>query len=135
MAITPLTKNNGLINLSKEIPADLIATSSKLSPRFPKVINEDNNTARGNARGTKTALWYKINSRIKLAPSPFPTKSSIYNQKNCMMSTSNVIKNVAIKGPTKAFTISLSSFLNTYLSLLHEPGKNKAFTKGERVSY
>jgi hypothetical protein len=38
------------------MPADFIATSSKVSPRFPNVINEDINTASGNDKGTNTAL-------------------------------------------------------------------------------
>ena len=37
-----------------------------------------------------------------------------------MTNTSNVIKKVAIKGPIKAFTISLSNFLNTYLYFMSE---------------
>ena len=97
------------------MPADLIATNSKLSPRLPNVIKEESNTANGNANGTKVALRYQINSRIRFVLRPLLTKSSIYNQKNCIINTSNVIKNVAKKGPIKAFTISLSNFLNTYL--------------------
>ena len=96
---------------SKEIPADLIATSSKLSPRFPNVINEESNTASGNARGTRAAVWYQVNSRMIPVLNPFPTKSSIHNQKNCMTKTNSVIKNVATNGPMKAFTINMSSFL------------------------
>jgi hypothetical protein len=39
------------------------------------------------------------------------------------------MKNVAIKGPMKAFRMSLSNFLNT-LSLINEVSKNKAFGRG-----
>ena len=51
-----------------------------------------------------------------LAERPFPTKSSIQSQKNCMSKTSNVKKNTAINGPTNAFMISLSNFLNIFIS-------------------
>ena len=44
---------------------------------------------------------------------PFPTISSIYNQKNWSTSTNEVIKKVAINGPTKAFSINVSSFFIT----------------------
>ena len=59
-------KNNGRINRSKEIPEDLIATNSKLSPRLPNVINEERSTASGKASGTSTALWYQINLKMIL---------------------------------------------------------------------
>ena len=65
------------MNRNKEIPADFIATSSKLSPRFPNVINDESNTANGSAKGTNTALWYQMNSKITPVLNPFPTKSSI----------------------------------------------------------
>lgn len=104
-------KNTGLINRNSEMPADLIATSSKLSPRFPNVMSEESNTANGKARGTSVAIWYQVNSRIMLVLKPLPTKSSIHNQKNCISKTSNVTKKVAMKGPMKAFVINMSSFL------------------------
>src|SRR5688572_260352 len=107
------TKNNGRINRSNEMPADLMATNSKLSPRLPNVIREESSIARGNANGTSTALWYQINLKTTSMPNPLPTKSSIYNQKNCITSTSRVIKNVAMNGPTNALRMSLSNFLNT----------------------
>ncbi len=44
---------------------------------------------------------------------PFPTKSSIYNQKNWMTRMNKAMKKVAKKGPIKARRISLSNFLNT----------------------
>ena len=36
----------------KGIPADFIATSSKVSPRLPNVMIEESNNASGNASGT-----------------------------------------------------------------------------------
>ena len=98
---------------NNEMPEALIATSSKLSPRLPNVMSEESRIARGSASGIRTAPWYQINSRMIEAPNPFPTKSSIYSQKNCITSTSSVIKKVATKGPINALMISLSNFLNT----------------------
>jgi hypothetical protein len=95
------------------MPADFIATSSYVSPRLPKVMSEESKTASGRANGTKAALWYMINSKIIPALNPLPTKSSMYNQKNCNTNTKSVMKKVATKGPTNALVISLSSFLNT----------------------
>ena len=48
-------KISGLIILWREMPDDFNAVSSKFSPKFPKVINEDNKIARGKARGTRPA--------------------------------------------------------------------------------
>lgn len=114
-----VTPTRGRINRSREMPEDLIATSSKLSPRFPKVINEERSTARGSASGINTALWYQMNRRMVNASSPLPTKSSIQSQKNCITNTKRVMKKVATNGPTKAFMISLSNFFNCFRFLVH----------------
>jgi hypothetical protein len=50
------TKKSGRINLSKEIPEDLMATNSKFSPSLPKVIIEESKIAMGNASVTNVAL-------------------------------------------------------------------------------
>jgi hypothetical protein len=50
------TMKRGRMNRNKEIPADFMATSSKLSPRFPNVINDESKTANGNAKGTSAAV-------------------------------------------------------------------------------
>jgi len=99
------------MNRGKEMPADFIATSSKLSPRFPNVINDESKTANGNASGTRAAVWYQVNSRMMPVLNPLPTKSSIHNQKNCMIKTKRVIKKVATNGPINALMISMSNFL------------------------
>ena len=44
------------MNRNKEIPEDLIATSSKFSPSLPKVIIEESKIEIGIARVTKVAL-------------------------------------------------------------------------------
>jgi hypothetical protein len=43
--------NMGLRIRIMEIPALFRAVSSKFSPNFPKVMSDDNNMAKGNARG------------------------------------------------------------------------------------
>jgi hypothetical protein len=43
--------NMGLKIRIMEIPALFRAVSSKFSPNFPKVMSDDNNMAKGNARG------------------------------------------------------------------------------------
>ena len=103
--------NSGLIKRINPIPADLIATNSKLSPRLPKVMIDDNKIASGNASGTSVALKYITNLNIVNVSMPFPTKSSIHNQKNCKINTNSVRKKVAINGPRKALRTSMSSFL------------------------
>lgn len=102
-----------------EIPADLMATNSKLSPRLPNVISEESKTDKGKASGINTALWYQINFKIVAASSPFPTKSSIHSQKNCMINTNSVMKKVATNGPIKAFIMSLSNFFTCLIVYLY----------------
>ena len=51
-----LSKKRGRMKRSSDMPADLMATNSKFSPMFPKVISEESNMASGNANGTNTAL-------------------------------------------------------------------------------
>ena len=56
---TPLIKmattSKGIIKRNKGMPADLMATNSKLSPRFPNVIIDESSNESGNARGTAVA--------------------------------------------------------------------------------
>lgn len=51
-----VTTKSGRMNLSSGMPEDLIATSSKLSPRLPNVMMEEIRTASGNASGTAVAV-------------------------------------------------------------------------------
>jgi hypothetical protein len=52
---------NGLMNRNNDIPEDLMATSSKLSPRFPKVMIEEIKMAIGIASISNEALAYQRN--------------------------------------------------------------------------
>ena len=104
--------NKGRINRTSGIPAALIAINSKLSPRFPKVIIDENNKARGKAVVMVLTQTNPINFSMVKRSKPLPTKSSMYNQKNCMVSTKVEIASAAKKGPIKALRISMSNFLN-----------------------
>jgi hypothetical protein len=89
-----------------------MAINSKLSPKFPKVMMEENNKANGNAVVKVLTDTSPINCRIVRKSKPLPTKSSMYSQKNCIVSTKVEIVSAAKKGPIKAFRISMSNFLN-----------------------
>src|SRR6478672_1117062 len=86
------TTKSGRINRNNGIPADFMATSSKLSPRFPKVIMDESKSERGNASGTAVAATNPINLKMVNTSSPLPTRSSIYNQKNCITNTKSEIR-------------------------------------------
>lgn len=49
------TKVKGRMILNKDIPEDFIAVNSLFSAKFPIVMMEDNNIAKGKARGIKDA--------------------------------------------------------------------------------
>ena len=106
------TNINGRINLSREIPADLMATSSKLSPRLPKVIIDEIRIAMGIANVSREALAYHKHCPIVKRSRSLPTKSSMYFHNICIIKTKNAIKNVTINGPRNDLRISLSSFFN-----------------------
>lgn len=95
------------------MPDDLIATNSNDSPRLPKVMIEEINKASGKASGTQVIATTPIRYMSVLKSNPLPTKSSIYNQKNCMINTNSDIRKVAIKGPINERNMSKSNFLIT----------------------
>ena len=105
-------KNKGRINRVNGIPAALMATSSKLSPKLPKVIIDENNNANGSAVVKVLTDTRPINSTMVIKSSPFPTKSSIYNQKNCIVNTNIQMAKAAKNGAMNARRISMSNFLN-----------------------
>jgi hypothetical protein len=74
---------------------------------------EESNKASGKAKGTAVAATKPISLKMVKKSSPLPTRSSIYNQKNCITSTKREIRNVAKKGPIKDRMMSVSSFLIT----------------------
>ena len=94
------------------MPAALIAINSKLSPKFPKVMMDENSKANGNAVVIVLTETNPINCKMVKMSKPLPTKSSMYSQKNCMVSTKVEMVSAAKKGPMKALRISMSNFLN-----------------------
>ena len=76
---------------------------------------DENNSASGNAVVMVLTETNPINSKMVSRSKPLPTKSSMYNQKNCMVSTKVEIVSAAKKGPMKALRISMSNFLNNAL--------------------
>jgi hypothetical protein len=104
---------NGRMKRSNEIPDDLIATNSKLSPRLPNVMMEEIRIAMGIVSVSRDALAYHKNLPIVIKSKPFPTRSSMYFHKVCIINTKNAMKNVAMNGPVNALRISLSNFFIT----------------------
>ena len=103
-------KTRGLIKRSREIPEDLIATSSKLSPRFPNVMIEEMSMAIGIASIKSEALAYHKNCPMVIKSKSFPTRSSIYFHRNCMSNTNIEIQKVRMNGPMKDFNVRVVSF-------------------------
>ena len=101
---------SGTITLANEMPADFIAISSLFSAIWPIVITEANRVARGSARGSIVAPPQPINSSITFSPSPFPTNSSIYTHKNCIIKMKTTTKRIAKNGPINDFNMNWSSF-------------------------
>ena len=92
-----LNNNSGVIIYVNGCPNELIAVISDFSASFPVSIIDANNTANGNASGIKVIVEYHNNSMIIDHSKPFPIKSSIYFQRNCInrirITTKNVKKN------------------------------------------
>ena len=94
----------------KEIPEDFNAINSDFSERFPIVIIEESRTAKGKAIGTNVHDAQSINSKINDVSNPFPIKSSIYFQRNCIKRIKITIEKVYRKGFIKAIRIDLFNF-------------------------
>ena len=108
------TSVSGRKNLKSEIPDDLMATNSKLSPKLPNVIIEEIKIAIGIASVRSEALAYHKNSAMVSKSRSLPTRSSIYFHRLCIISIKNAMKKVAINGPMKDLRISLSIFFIIY---------------------
>ena len=107
--------NRGVIKQRNGCPNEFMAVISDLSANPPINIMEANKTANGRAKGIKVMLEYHNNSSIIFNSSPFPIKSSIYFQRNCIkrinITTENVNRNGRIKDEKinflKIFTLNL----------------------------
>ena len=61
---------------NSEMPAALMAVSSELSPRLPKVISDDSRMASGKACGMSMMPIYQKNCASTSIDKPLPTSSS-----------------------------------------------------------
>ena len=95
----------------REMPAALMAVSSELSPRLPKVISEERRMASGKACGTSIRPIYQKNCAITSIEIPFPMRSSIYRHRNCIISTNWQMKKVPMKRSPNCLAINMSNFL------------------------
>lgn len=103
---------------NKGMPEDLMATSSKDSPRFPKVMIAEKSNERGSAVGIQNKVTRPTNLAMVGKSSPFPTRSSMYSQKNCMVSTKTEMEKAAMKGPIKDLMMRISSFFITLCRII-----------------
>jgi hypothetical protein len=94
-----MNRKTGLRIRNNETPLAFIATNSKLSERFPKVINAATITVRGKAMGTKSAKDSPINLIKTPVGIPFPTNSSMYFHRNCIKKRNKLNTNVTMNGP------------------------------------
>ena len=124
-----MTRINGRINCWRDIPEDLMAVSSRFSPRLPKVMIEESKTARGNAKGTRVAEAYSNNSRIISKSNPLPARSSMRFHRNCIISMNKATKKVATRGLENSLSSNLCNRFNrlSYHLLLQNAHKNKLF--------
>ena len=106
-----------------EMPAALMAVSSQLSPRLPKVMRDDSRIASGNAWGTRVRPIYQKNCAMTSSEMPLPISSSIYRHKNCIISTNWQMKKVPMKSKPNCLAMNMSNFLirSMLLSLLSCP--------------
>ena len=104
---------NGRSVRNKLTPAAFIDNNSKRSPIFPKDMSDASNIASGNANGTNVRAAYPKNfARISIG-NPFPTNSSTYFQRNCIITTNKLIQKVPAKSVRKFFSTYISSFFMT----------------------
>ena len=94
-----------------EMPAALMAVSSELSPRLPKVISEESRMAKGRACGTSMSPMYQKNCAMTSTDKPLPISSSMYLHRNCIISTNWQMKNVPTKSSPNCFAMNISNFL------------------------
>ena len=92
---------NGRMIRKRLTPAAFIAVSSNFSPKFPNVINDASNIAKGRANGTTEVAAYTKNSANTFISTPLPTKSLTCSQTNCISRIKTHIKKVIANSPRK----------------------------------
>ena len=93
-----------------EIPDALMAVSSLLSPRLPKVMSDESRMASGRACGTSMRAMYQKNCAMTSMVSPLPMSSSIYLHRNCIISTNWQMKKVPTKSSPNCLEMKRSNF-------------------------
>ena len=101
---------NGLNACINDMPAALIAVSSLLSPRLPNAMSDDSSMASGRACGTSMRLMYQKNCANTSIDRPLPISSSMYFQRNCIISMNWQMKNVPTKSSPNCLAMNLSNF-------------------------
>lgn len=85
--------------LKRDIPAAFIASNSRFSPMFPKVIREDNNIAKGSAETKRDNVAYNRNSKSTEISNPFPIILSTEFQRNIIRTMNRQTTKVAMNVP------------------------------------
>jgi len=79
---------------------------------------EEMRMAMGMANVSREELIYHKNFPMVKRSRSLPTRSSIYFQRFCIISTKNAMKNVMMNGPRNDLMMSLSNFFITKAELI-----------------
>ena len=109
----------GLNACISDMPAALMAVSSQLSPKLPKVISEDSHMANGRACGMRKRPIYQKNWASTSIDSPLPISSSTQRHRNCIISTNWQIKKVPIKSSPNCLAMNMSNFLIPNIAIVY----------------
>ena len=71
-----MTTAKGLSTCKRDMPAALMAVSSDVSPRLPKVMSDESRMAKGSACGTIISAMYQKNCASTSSDNPLPIKVS-----------------------------------------------------------
>ena len=109
-AITAQATARGAMSRPNEMPAALIAISSPFSASWPMIMVEASRVASGRASGrARLHTPQNRNSRMVRMPRPFPTSSSMYSHRVCIIRMKTTIIRIATNGPMNAFRTKRSS--------------------------
>ena len=111
------TTMRGLKTCISEMPEALMAVSSLLSPRLPKVMSEESRMAKGNAWGTSIRPMYQKNWASTSIERPLPMSLSTYCQRNCIISTNWQMKKVPMNSRPNCRMMNMSNFLTLNIAL------------------
>ena len=107
MTVTTMSERNDCMS---EMPAALMAVSSELSPRLPKVISELSRMANGKAIGTNIRAIYQKKWAMTSSDNPLPIRSLSCLQRNCIISTNWQMNRAPKNSTANCFKMNMSSF-------------------------